>query len=428
MSCRKCVDSCQCSVVGNTGITVTGVGSAADPYSVTVDICEINNAITEQDRAATTTDWLVGEDSTGNCLKIRAPEDVHIQSFTYNPITGQLTVTETNGLNFVTTIPAGYGSLADDGNAGFTLTDGGGATYTVSICDLIDDIASAVQVSTDEVLAKDVSGNCKFIPVPLETPLALTTDGNGTGVTLGGTSNHTVNIRLLSGQTPNAATLGSDGGIRTPRVAYTDSVDATYDSGTNEWRIIRPSGGGHGTAADTFTADQGCGIANGSKIYANAAQQLVGPPEHTTVVLGRPATANVATVTTAQGNVSGTLTTATSVVTNPSPCRDMRLLINGRTTATVARVNGTGVSGTGTGQCMTVMSGATTFADGTAAGPSYGLNFTNPIRISDHQSYEGFIAAGGSDTFSVGTRVGAILGNVTSTSAAAHVTGIGSTV
>lgn len=46
-----------------------------------------------------------------------------------------------------------------------------------------------------------------------ETPLVVTTDGTPTGVSLSGTSNHVLDIRLLSGLPNNAITLAADGGL-----------------------------------------------------------------------------------------------------------------------------------------------------------------------------------------------------------------------
>ena len=57
-----------------------------------------------------------------------------------------------------------------------------------------------------------------------ETALTLTTDGNATGVTLSGTSNHTANIVLLSTDANNSLSSGGDGGL-----FYNDPVSGVTD-------------------------------------------------------------------------------------------------------------------------------------------------------------------------------------------------------
>lgn len=73
-------------------------------------------------------------------------------------------------------------------------------------------------VGANYTVETDGSGNLQFISSSTfvtshQTSLVVTTDGNSTGVSQSGTSDHTVDITLLSTVGGNALSLGVDGGL-----------------------------------------------------------------------------------------------------------------------------------------------------------------------------------------------------------------------
>jgi hypothetical protein len=107
MSCQSCVSSCQCVVIGSPGIVVTGSGAPTTPYLVSPDLCVTINALGEQERIATATDWLVSLDQGGNCVRLRPPPsvDVRITDFTHDLLTGDIEITEADGAIWQINIP-----------------------------------------------------------------------------------------------------------------------------------------------------------------------------------------------------------------------------------------------------------------------------------------------------------------------------------
>lgn len=88
---------------------------------------------------------------------------------------------------------------SSDFNASFTLlSDTPPALGTAGQVPVVNSGATALEFA-------DVSDN--------ETPIAFTTDNTATGVTLGGTNNHTIDITLLSTDSNNSLSLGTDGGV-----------------------------------------------------------------------------------------------------------------------------------------------------------------------------------------------------------------------
>lgn len=71
MACNTCADSCLCAVVpGNPWVTVTGVGSAENPYTIYVNICVAINAIPLGGRQIAQTDLIVVQQANGECARV----------------------------------------------------------------------------------------------------------------------------------------------------------------------------------------------------------------------------------------------------------------------------------------------------------------------------------------------------------------------
>lgn len=74
MACTTCASECMCAVIsGDTIISVTGVGSAAVPYTVTADICNGLQTITDAGRDVVSTDKAVVIDNGGACQLVTIP-------------------------------------------------------------------------------------------------------------------------------------------------------------------------------------------------------------------------------------------------------------------------------------------------------------------------------------------------------------------
>lgn len=69
MACTACASECLCSVVGTDPITVTGTGSAADPYRVAVDLCGYITTLGAA-RPGVASDKLLAQDAAGNCATV----------------------------------------------------------------------------------------------------------------------------------------------------------------------------------------------------------------------------------------------------------------------------------------------------------------------------------------------------------------------
>ena len=224
-------DGSETIVNAGTNTTITGVGTAADPYIVNAA------AGAETDLVLTT-----NGDANGVALSGTADHTVDITL---------LSGDANNSLAFGTDGGLFYNDpqTAVTAGANVTVTGTGivGDPFIINSTDTIADGSETIVNAGNNVTiagaGTTVDPYIVNATAPAETPIVLTTDGDATGVTLGGTADHTVNIVLLSTDANNSLTLGTDGGL-----LYDDpqiSIAAGTDIAIN----------GAGTAGDPFVID-----------------------------------------------------------------------------------------------------------------------------------------------------------------------------
>lgn len=120
-----CTGICNCGIEAGTGTSVFGTGGVGDSYIVSARYSTDAGNVAGQGTdghifvpsvcdqiagLATSTDVpldLVGVDASGECVKISSLLiDVNVQTVTFNPLTGELVVTETDGQTHTVTIAA----------------------------------------------------------------------------------------------------------------------------------------------------------------------------------------------------------------------------------------------------------------------------------------------------------------------------------
>lgn len=210
----------------NSGDSLSGAGTSGSPLGVNLDGTTGGNALTltageglyAPNEVVTGTTALTGAAPAGAEWGVNTSSGIiyyvnNLGNWAPVPVTYSFSITD--GDTTETVVGSDVLTFADSPTINFTVA----AT---------DQVTAGIKLSQTAGNDLTSDGTGVFLDVSaLESAIAFTTDSTSTGVSLSGTNNHTIDIKLLSADAGNALSTGSDGGLYFKHLAATAYANDT---------------------------------------------------------------------------------------------------------------------------------------------------------------------------------------------------------